>query len=128
MRPYKRERMRCTRAMMPGARDDGRVSTPQIEELAAAIRKNTARTSPLLKKQARHIADDFRTDLPGIPDEHIGEVLLRAAVFCANVFQHQPGASARDLANMLGAAGQRLYHHPRACGDGSPGCEAAEDA
>jgi hypothetical protein len=89
------------------------VSTnPAIDQYAAAIRQRLGAATPAMRKQAKQIAGDFHRDLDGIPDEQIGAVLLRAAAFATNLVTANPGASARDLANMLGAAGERLYHHP----------------
>lgn len=84
--------------------------SPQIDALAAEVRRRSVRQSPAAKKQTRKTADTFAADLPGIPPEHVGAVLLRAAVLATHLFQADPGASARDAANLLGAAGQRLYH------------------
>jgi hypothetical protein len=97
------------------------VTSPQVDQYAAGIRKRLGAATPAMRKQARQIAGDFRRDLDGIPDEHVGAVLLRAAGFATNLFTANPGASARDLANMLGAAGERLYHHPA---ETEPDCES----
>lgn len=94
-------------------------TNPIIDQYAAEIRKRLGAATPAMRKQAKQIAGDFRRDLDGIPDEHLGAALLRAAAFATNLFQANPGASARDLANMLGAAGERLYHHPA---DGEQEC------
>jgi len=93
------------------------MTTPQIAKLAAEIRRRGRGQSPAMKKQTRQSAADFHRDLPGIPDEMIGEVLLRAAVYASAVFQANPGASARDLSSLLGAIGQWMFHHPQTAGE-----------
>ena len=101
------------------------MTSPQITELAAEIRRRGRGQSPAMRKQTRQSAADFHRDLPGIGDEVIGEVLLRAAVFASAVFKASPGASARDLANVLGAIGQYMFHHPQDAGEEHPD-EAAD--
>lgn len=101
------------------------MTTPQIAELAAEIRRRSRGQSPATKKQTRQSAADFHRDLPGIGDEVIGEVLLRAAVFASAVFQASPGASVRDLSSLLGAIGQHMFHHPQGADTDCPD-EAAD--
>lgn len=84
--------------------------SPEIDQLAAEVRRRSAHLDPATRKQNRRTAETIAADLPGIPAEHVGAVLLRAAVLASHVFQANPGASARDVGNVLGAAGQRLYH------------------
>lgn len=98
------------------------MNSPELDQYAAAIRQRLGAATPAMRKQAKQNAGDFRRDLEGIPAEQIGAVLLRAAAFATNVFNANPGASARDLASMLGAAGERLYHHASV-----PECEQAGD-
>lgn len=93
--------------------------TPEIDQLAAEVRRRSAHLSPAVRKQNRRTAETIAADLPGIPPEHVGAVLLRAAVLAAHVFQADPGASARDVGNVLGAAGQRLYHQAQTDGEGA---------
>lgn len=92
----------------------------QIDALAAEVRRRSAHQSPAARKQVRKTVETFAADLPGIPPEHVGAVLLRAAVFASHMFQANPGTSARDVANELGAAGQRLYHQAQ-----TDGCDDA---
>jgi hypothetical protein len=103
------------------------VTTPQIVELAAEIRRRSRGQSSAMRKQTHQSAADFRRDLPGLGDEVIGEVLLRTAVYASAVFKASPGASARDLANVLGAVGQYMFHHPQGADAERPD-DAADDA
>ncbi len=96
------------------------MTSPQITELAAEIRRRSRGQSPAMRKNTRQSAADFHRDLPGISDEVIGEVLLRTAVFASAVFQASQGASARDLANVLGSIGQHMFHHPQGAGEDCP--------
>jgi hypothetical protein len=85
---------------------------PEIDQLAAEVRKRAGAQLPEGRRLAKQIAGDFHRDLEGISDEHIGAVLLRAAVFAKNVYTAHPKSTALDLSNALGAAGERLFHHP----------------
>lgn len=85
---------------------------PEIDQLAAEVRKRAGAQTPAGRKLAKQIAADFHRDLTGIPDEHSGAVLLRAANYAKNVFVAHPDSSALDISNALAAAGERLFHHP----------------
>lgn len=85
---------------------------PEIDQLAAEVRKRTGGQLPAGRKLAKQIAADFHRDLDGVPDEHVGATLLRAAVFAKNAFVANPKASALDVSNAFAAAGERLFHHP----------------
>lgn len=94
-----------------------------IDQYAAGIReRNGAKPSTVragVRRVARRAAADFQKDLPGIDDEQLGAVLLRAAAFAQNLAAAQPAATARDVAGLLGVAGEHLYHHAAA----EPECE-----
>lgn len=98
---------------------------PLIDQLAADVRERLGAQLPAARKVARQIAADFRRDLPDIPDEVIGAVLLRAMSFAKNQFVADPSTTAGTVANALGAAGERLFHHPEARDEASadPDCE-----
>jgi hypothetical protein len=86
---------------------------PEIDQLAAEVRKRAGAQLPEGRRLAKQIAADFHRDLDGVPDEHAGATLLRAAVFARNAFRANPKASALDISNALAAAGERLFHHPQ---------------
>ena len=91
-------------------------ANPLIDQYAAQIRqRNAARPATArvgVRRLARRAAADIQKDLPGIDGQQLGAVLLRAAAFAHNLAQAQPGASARDVAGLLDAAGEWLYHRP----------------
>jgi len=84
-----------------------------IAQLAAEIRKNSYHQPAEVKKVAKILAADLRADLPGIPDDVIGAVVLRASVFVNGAARS--GLTLVGAANLLGMAGQRLYHHAGPC-------------
>lgn len=85
---------------------------PEIDQLAAEARRRAGAQLPEGRRLAKQIAADFHRDLNGVPDEHVGAALLRAAVLARNAFTANPKTNALDISNALAAAGERLFHHP----------------
>lgn len=100
------------------------VTSPQIDQYAAAIRRrNAAKPASVrtgVRSLARRAAGDIRKDLPDIDDARLGAVLLRVAAFAHNLHGAQPDAGAGDVGSLLDAAGEWLYHHPA---EAVPDCE-----
>lgn len=90
-------------------------ANPMIDQLAAEVRRRQASRSAAVRRQSRNDAnreaDEFRRDLPYVPDEVLGAVLLRAAVYAGAIWQTRHGSTAREVSDALAAAGERLYHH-----------------
>lgn len=102
-------------------------ASPLIDQYAADVRQRLAAKSAAdragIRRIARRAAGDIRSDLPGISDQQLGAVLLRVAGFAQNIQRAQPGASVREVAGLLEAAGELLYHHPAdAFTDPDPDC------
>ena len=89
--------------------------SPQIAEYAADVRRRRAARPSTVRAETRRIAKraagDLAKDLPGIDDAQLGAVLLWVAAFAHNLAQAQPGATVGNVAGLLEAAGEYLYHH-----------------
>lgn len=103
-------------------------ANPLIDQYAADVRRRhaakpaTARTE--IRRIARRAAEEIRKDLPEVDDATLGAVILRVAAFAHNLGQAQPGASAREVAGLLDAAGEHLFHHSAACDETSEATDA----
>lgn len=89
-------------------------ANPLIDQYAAEVRARLGGQSPAARNVARQIANDIRRDLPEIPDEVIGAVMLRCAALGRNQILANQKTTASALVSALGAGGEQLYHHPRA--------------
>jgi hypothetical protein len=103
------------------------VSSPELDQYAADVRRRHAASPPTVRAERRRIAKraagDLAKDLPGIDDAQLGAVLLRVAAFAHNLAQAQPGATVGNVAGLLEAAGEWLYHHPAE----APKCELDDE-
>jgi hypothetical protein len=86
-----------------------------IAQLARDVRKGSYHQPPEVKKAAKALAADLQADLPGVPPDVLGAAVLRASVFVNGAAR--AGLSLVWAANLLGMAGQRLYHGAVPCAE-----------
>lgn len=100
-------------------------ANPLIDQYAAEVRERLGGQSKSARNVARQIANDVRRDLPDIPDEVIGAVMLRCAALGRNQILANQKTTADALVSALGAGGEQLYHHPKSRGGAAagPDCE-----
>lgn len=86
-------------------------ANPFTDQLAAQVRERSADRPEPVTKLATYIADQLSQQLPGLPDQDIGAVLLTvagAAMSLAVEFHFDAIA----VANGIAVAGENLYHRP----------------
>lgn len=99
-------------------------ANPLMDQYAADVRRRHAAKNPAARREIRRIASraaaDIAKDLPGMGSEQLGAVLLRTAAFARNLVAAQPDASAMEVAGLLEAAGEFMYHQAPT-GEGADG-------